>query len=169
MRVLVKPYTHKVVFTKKGDRYADKHAISIDDYGHKTLTKTGEKTNIYLKIQAHADEVDIEKILARAEIEGYEILDRREVIEGDVTMMPKSLLEAQIMLQKQENEFNKLPIEVRKEFNFNFNEYIASASNNIEDWANKMGFTKEHNRLEDHPLRDLSRTPETKPEEKGEE
>lgn len=54
------------------------------------------------------------KILARAEVEGYEILDRREVMSGDVTLVPKSLLEAQITLQKQENDFNKLPLDVRK-------------------------------------------------------
>lgn len=61
MRVLGKNYTQKVVHTTPGSRYADKHAISIDQNGHKSLNKTGEQTNIYLKIQAHADECDIEK------------------------------------------------------------------------------------------------------------
>lgn len=140
MRVLGKAYATKVVFTNPGSRYAEKHAVSIDDNGHKSLSKTGEKTNIYLKIQAHADEVDIEKILNRCEIEGYEILDRREVVSGDVTMVPKSLLEAQITLQKQENDFNHLPLEVRKKFNFSFTEYIAEAGNNTKSWAEKMGY-----------------------------
>lgn len=164
MRVLGKAYKPTRVFTIPGSRYADKHAISIDDNGHKTLRKTGEKTNIYLKIQAHADECDIEKILNRAEIEGYEILDRKEVMSGDVTMVPKSLMEAQITLQEQENAFNKLPLEVRKKFNFSFTEYIAQASNNFTQWADKMGYLPNHE----------EQTPEIpgsspKPEEKGEE
>lgn len=164
MRVLGKTYTQKVVFTKPGSRYADKHAIKIDENGHKTLNKTGERTNIYLKIQAHADECDIEKILSRAEVEGYEILDRREVISGDVTLVPKSLLEAQITLQKQENDFNKLPLEVRKKFNFSFTEYIAEAGNNLKSWAEKMGYGPEPKQ---EPVLSFEK-PETK-EEKGDE
>lgn len=163
MRVLGKAYASKQVFTPGGSRYADKHAVSIDEFGHKTLRKTGEQTNIYLKIQAHADECDIEKILSRAEVEGYEILDRKEVMSGDVSIMPKSLLEAQITLQKQENEFNKLPLEIRKEFNYSFTEYIAEASNNMNKWAEKMGYIKQETPDTPKP------TTETKPEQKGDE
>lgn len=126
-----------------GSRYADKHAIRIDENGHKTLVKTGEKTDIYAKIQSHKDECDIELILQRAEVEGYEILDKRQVMEGDVTMVPKSLMEAQMMLQDMENNFNKLPIDIRRQFNFNFNEYIATAGNDMETWSRKMGYIKE--------------------------
>lgn len=125
-----------------GSRYADKHAIRIDDKGHKTLVKTGEKTDIYTKIQSHKDECDIELILQRAEVEGYEILDKRQVMEGDVTMVPKSLMEAQMMLQDMENNFNKLPLDIRREFNFNFNEYVATAGNDMETWSRKMGYIK---------------------------
>lgn len=125
-----------------GSRYADKHAIRIDDKGHKTLVKTGEKTDIYTKIQSHKDECDIELILQRAEVEGYEILDKRQVMEGDVTMVPKSLMEAQMMLQDMENNFNKLPLDIRREFNFNFNEYVATAGNDMKTWSRKMGYIK---------------------------
>ena len=58
-------------------------------------------------------------------------------------MVPTSMLEAAQMLQDRENEFNKLPLDIRKQFNFNFNEYIAEAGNNIESWATKMGIIKE--------------------------
>ena len=127
-------------YSNAGSQLADKHAIRIDDFGHKTLVKTGEQTNIYLKIQSHVDECDIEILLARSEVEGYEILDRKAASYGDVTTAPKSLLEAQIMLQDQENEFNQLPLEIRKKFNFSFSEYIAEASKDIKNWAEKMGF-----------------------------
>lgn len=167
MRILGKAYKRENVFTTPGSRYADKHAVTIDDNGHKSLTKTGEKTNIYLKIQTHADECDIEKILNRCEVEGYEILDRREVMEGDVTMVPKSLLEAQITLQNQENEFNKLPLEIRKKFNFNFSEYIAEAGKDIKTWAEKMGFIEKQ--IETERKHAFEENPTAAAEEKGDE
>lgn len=144
MRTLKKEYSRdkSKYFCNPGSQYAEEHIIKIDDQGHKTLVKSGETTNVYLKIQAHADSVDIEKILARCEIEGYEILDQRNVLEGDVTLAPKSMLEAAQKLQEAENRFNKMPIDIRREFNFDFNQYIAEASNNMDSWATKMGFVK---------------------------
>ena len=132
----------KRFYCKSGSQLAEKHAIRIDDNGHKRLVKTGEFTNIYEKIQSHADEVDIEKLWERCQMEGYEILNKREAISGDVTMIPNSLLEASIMLQDRENEFNQLPLDIRKQFNFSFNEYIAEASNDLKSWASKMGLVE---------------------------
>ena len=133
----------KRFYCNSGSRIAEKHAVRIDDCGHKTLCKTGEVTDIYIKIQSHKDECDLEKILARADAEGYEVLNKREAYSGDVTMVPGSLLEAAMMLQDRENEFNQLPIDIRREFNFNFNEYIAEAGKDIKSWSKKMGIYKE--------------------------
>lgn len=127
-------------YSNPGKRIAKKHEITIDDKGHKTLAYSGEETDIYAKILSHVDECDIEYLLQRCQVEGYEVLNRREAISGDVTMAPTSLMEAQQILQKQENEFNKLPVEVRKQFNFSFSEYIAEAGNDVKSWASKMGF-----------------------------
>ena len=53
------------------------------------------------------------------------------------------LVEAQILLQEQENVFNQLPLETRKQFGFSFTQYIAEAGNDIKSWAGKMGLIKE--------------------------
>lgn len=135
----------KRFYSNPGSQWAENHAIRIDDNGHKTLAKTGEKTNIYEKIKSHELEVDIFEILKRCDAEGYQILDAAKVIEGDVTAVPKSMIEAQIILQEQENTFNQLPLDVRKQFNFSFTEYIAEAGNDINSWATKMGLHKEPN------------------------
>ena len=97
------------------------------------------------------DEVDLELLLTRCQAEGYEILNKREAISGDVTLQPKSLLEAAQMLQDQENTFNQLPLETRKQFNFNFNEYIAEASKDLKGWASKMGYKEETTITEQPP------------------
>lgn len=147
-------------YSNPGSRLAPIHAIRIDDLGHKTLVDTGEKTDIYEKIKSHADEVDIAELLRRCDVEGYQVLDRAAVTEGDVTVVPKSMMEAQQMLQEQENKFNQLPIDIRKQFNFSFSEYIAEAGNDISSWANKMGFTS---KVKEEP------TPEPAPTGKEEE
>ena len=138
-------------YCNPGSAYAEQHAIRIDENGHKTLVLSGEKVDIRAKIISHMDECDIEALLARSEIEGDEVLNRREAIYGDITLVPKSLLEAQIELQNRENEFNMLPLDIRKQFNFSFSEYIAEAGNNIESWASKMGYVKEQTKEEPTP------------------
>lgn len=130
-------------FSNPGSRLADVHAIRIDDKGHKTLVKTGEKKDVYAIIASHADEVDIKLLLERADAEGYQILDQRQAMSGDVTIVPKSFMEAQQLLQEQENKFNQLPLDIRKKFNFAFTEYIAEAGNDFNSWLNKMGLVKE--------------------------
>lgn len=140
---MAKTAEQKRFFCNAGSRLAVKHAIRIDDNGHKTLVNTGEKTNIYEKIQSHKDEVNIEKLWERCQVEGYEILNRREAMSGDVTMVPTSMLEAAQMLQDRENDFNQLPLDIRKQFNFSFTEYIAEAGKNFKSWSEKMGLIKE--------------------------
>ena len=132
----------KRFYSNPGSQWADNHAIRIDENGHKTLTKTGEKTNIYEKIVSHEAECDIVELLRRCDAEGYQVLDRAAVQEGDVTVVPHSFMEAQILLQEQENKFNHLPLETRKQFNFSFTEYIAEAGKDINSWATKMGIVK---------------------------
>lgn len=130
-------------YSNAGSQWAEEHAIRIDDNGHKTLVKTGEKTNIYEKIKSHEAECDIVELLRRCDAEGYQVLDRAAVQEGDVTVVPRSFMEAQILLQEQENKFNQLPLDVRKQFGFSFTQYIAEAGKDINSWASKMGIVKE--------------------------
>lgn len=146
-------------YSNPGSQLAPVHEIRIDDKGHKTLIDTGEKTDIYAKIKSHNDEVDIVALLTRCEAEGYGILDQREAMSGDVTMVPKSFMEAQQMLQDMENKFNKLPLETRKQFNFSFTEYIAEAGNDMNSWSKKMGLIK------DEPIEEpIEKTPIEKEE-----
>ena len=144
-----------------GSRLATIHKVRIDDNGHKTLMATGEKKNAYAIIQKHADEVDIYEIMRRCEIEGYQILDAKQVYEGDVTMTPKTMMEAMQKLQDAENNFNKLPLEVREKFNYSFTEYIAQADKDLEKWSKNMGFVSD----QDEPDPKL----ETPSQEGGEE
>lgn len=140
---MTKTKEHRRYYSPSGSRYANEHIIEIDDEGHKTLVKSGKTIDTYAKIQAHKDSVDIDKLLERAEIEGYEVLNQRQANYMDLTIMPKNLIESAQMLQAAENDFNKLPLETRKEFNFSFTEYIAAANKDITKFAEKLGIKRE--------------------------
>lgn len=91
------------------------------------LVKTGE-TNIYERIQQDADECNIERILQRAAMGDLAALNQREATYVDATTLPKNLMEAQNLQIRLQDEFYKMPIEVRREFN-----------NSPEQYVNEMG------------------------------
>lgn len=126
--------------TEAGSEYATTYEIELDEKNHKTLVATG-KTHTYADIQSHLEETKIENILARALLGDDEALHRVEGRYIDTTEMPKTLAEAQNMIIKLTNEFEALPLEQRRAFNFSVEEYIAKFG--TEEWATTMGYTKE--------------------------
>lgn len=111
------------------------YEMTINENGEKKLKQKGY-TNRYEKVQSHAEECKIENILARATVDPS-VLNARTGQYIDTVDMPKSLAEAQMLMQKVENEFNSLPVEVRKEFNNSAEEYIAAYGG--KKWAEALG------------------------------
>ena len=99
----------------------------IDKDGKVHVVVTG-KTNLYEKIQASKDDTLIYNILDRFAAGDVSVLQRHQGFYADLTDMPKTLAEAQQSLITAENYFNKLPLDVRSEFNHSFSEFLASAS-----------------------------------------
>lgn len=91
------------------------------------LEKNGE-TNVYEMIQLSKDECDINKILQRLSMGDYNALNQRDVAYVDSTTLPKSLMEAENLRLRATDEFYKMPLEVRREFN-----------NSPEQYVNEMG------------------------------
>ena len=110
-----------------------------EETGREELKKTGE-TDTYAIIQAHAEQTKIENILARATLDPN-ILNQRAGDYIDATEMPTSLMDAQIKIMGIKNEFEQLPNEIRKQFNYSLGEYIAQYG--TEGWANTLGLTQE--------------------------
>lgn len=143
-------------FTEPGSKFEDVWAMRLDENGNEEFYIEGQ-TNVYEKIQAYADEVDMENILRRVSDTGdVSLLNARKSVFADVTEMPKNMIEASNMIRQAEKEFYQLPVETREKFNNNFNEYIATAGK--EDWMKKMGYIKEV----------VEETKETKKEEETE-
>lgn len=125
--------------TEAGSEYATTYEIELDSQNHKSLVATG-KTHIYPEIQSHLEETKIENILANALLGDTEALNRVQGKYVDCTEMPTNLAEAQGMIIKLQNEFDTLPIDVRRQFNFSVEEYISKFGS--EDWATAMGYVK---------------------------
>ena len=91
--------------------------------GVKTLVHKGFH-NVYEEIQLDVESTKIENILHACMMGDYSALKAREGTYVDSTNMPKTLMEAQNLVLRLKNEFNELPLEVRKEFNNSAEKYV---------------------------------------------
>lgn len=127
-------------FTEAGKPTATTYEIEIDENNHKSLKATGKK-NTYAEIQSYLEETKIENILANALLGNTEALNRVESHYMDTTEMPTTLAEAQNLIIKLNTEFESLPIDIKRQFNFSPEEYVARYG--TESWIETMGFKKD--------------------------
>lgn len=114
----------KRIANESGTEYQNNYQEEIGENGKLHLVKTG-KTNIYQMIQSHAEEVKIENILKQVAMGDLSALQQREATYVDATTMPKNLMEAQNLVIRLKDEFYKLPLEVRKQFENNPELYVS--------------------------------------------
>lgn len=131
----------KVTVTPSGTKEEDIWQLKIDEKGNETFYIAG-KTNVYEKIQAHLEETKLENILAKCIDTGdTTLLEQRQGFYADISEMPSTWIEAQNKIKNAENIFNNLPLEVRKQYDNNFNKYLADVGSKT--WLKNMGLLKE--------------------------
>lgn len=108
--------------TESGTPYINVYQETMKKHGIE-LEKTGE-TNIYEMIQLSKDECDINKILQRLSMGDMNALNQRDVAYVDATTLPKSLMEAENLRLRATDEFYKMPLEIRREFNNSPEQYV---------------------------------------------
>ena len=96
----------------------------VDHNGQRDLEIVG-KTDFYEYIQSHKDSVDINVLLSRYQQGDISALDRVKGQYLDISEAPKSLAEMYSFVNNASEFFNKLPLEVRKEYSFNPASFIA--------------------------------------------
>ena len=124
-------------YSDPGSHYRNEYEITIDKKGHKSLHKTGE-VDQWEEIQSYKEECDIGNIIARAAAGDLNALNQRKGIYADITNTPRDLAEAQNNIIKLNNEFYKLPVEIREKFD-NSKERFVQEFGSVE-WYEKMGF-----------------------------
>lgn len=122
-----------------GSPIQNEYEYEIDNYGRKVLKKCGE-TNLYETIQASLEETKIENILARA-IAGDNSVFRPEGIYADVSTMPTNMIEARQAIQKMENIWRDVPMDIKSKYNMDLDEFIAKSG--TEGWMKDMGLIGE--------------------------
>lgn len=96
----------------------------VDREGQRDLEVVG-KTDFYQYIQSHKDSVDINVLLGRYQQGDVSALDRVKGQYLDISEAPKSLAEMYSFVSNASEFFNKLPLDVRKEYDFNPASFIA--------------------------------------------
>lgn len=114
--------------------------ISIDRTGHKSLTVTG-MTNVYDRIQAALEETKIENIIRRATLGDPTALAAINGQYIDISDAPKTLAEAQNLIIRVKQEFDKLPVEIRKKYDMSAEKYVADYGS--ENWQKAVGIWKD--------------------------
>lgn len=143
-------------FSNPGTRFLNEYQEQIGKNGQKELVKIGEK-NIYEMIQLDLESTKIENILHAVAMGDLSALQQREAMYIDATTMPKTLMEAQNIVIKARNEFEKMPLEVRKLFNNSPEQYVSEMGtkeflDKMEPYNKKMaeikaaGSMKEYNK-----------------------
>ena len=100
--------------------------------GSKELVVTGQE-NFKDFIEASKAETQIENIIKRFQMGDINALSRAQGFYADITGMPNNLAEAQNMLIKMENDFNSLPVDIKKNFDNSFDKYVSTVSNTTVD------------------------------------
>ena len=121
-----KVYTHfdrtPRTFCESGKEQIEVYQEEIKE-GRKQLTHTGYH-NVYREIQIDLDSCKIENILHQVAMGDLSALKAREATYVDTTNMPKTLMEAQNLVIRIKDEFDKMPMEVKKEFGNSADKYV---------------------------------------------
>lgn len=124
----------KTTATPAGEKLVTEYEMTIDETGHKSLTEKYTKKDIYTPIQESLEESKIENIIRRATAGDQSALHIHEGQYLDLRGAPTSLAEAQAAIVAAENDWLKLPVEIRAAFDHSFEKFVNEYG--TESWKN---------------------------------
>lgn len=128
---------HPRVVQNPGSRVKQLYSPVVKDTGELVLEESGTE-DLYGYIQSHKDSCDINLILKRFASGDASALSRAQGLFFDATQMPKTYAELLNAVITGERYFNSLSLDVRKEFDYDFNKWMA-AMDDMPSWLAKMG------------------------------
>lgn len=129
-------YDRLVVYAPTGTAMQPTYSLSVDDDGVLSLSQSGQ-INLYDKIQASRDSVELKTILERYESDGIPPIDAKHGFFADVTRLPSSLAGFFDQIHSAEAAFNGLPADIRAQFGHSLSQFVTTAG--TIDWYNKLG------------------------------
>lgn len=125
---------------------------TFNDNGVMLLKETGTE-NLYDYIQSHRDSVDIHKILQRFEEGDTSALSKVQGQFGDFSDYPRSYAELLNKVLEGEQTFNQLPLDIREQFGFSYERWLADAGS--DSWLSAMGMSPTPDPTVDPPIERL--------------
>lgn len=125
--------------TPSGSKVKKIFAPKVEDDGSITLIESG-KEDWYGYIQSFKDSVDIHVILKRAINGDISALNRVQGFYADVRDFPKTTAEMLQTMIDAERNFQQLPVEIKQNFDFDVNKFIAGIDK--PDFLDKLGIKK---------------------------
>lgn len=123
-----------------GSRLATEFKYVINDLtGTKVLVEKG-KTNVYDKIQEHADSCKLETIVRRYVLGDDSVLNRIRGEYFDATEIPGDLRSIQNVVLKAREDFEHLPAEIKQRFGNDINVFIKEMGSS--SFFEKLGIVK---------------------------
>lgn len=117
-------YSSEHFYSDSGDPIKIVYSGYYDDDGILVLEEIGRE-NLYEYIQSFRESVDINNILARYRNGDTDALQRVQGIYMDATSVPKNMADLLNKLNKAENEFNNLPVEIKQMYGNDFTQFIC--------------------------------------------
>lgn len=121
--------------TPAGSREKPVYSPKVLDDGSVELVETG-KENIYDYIQSFRDTVDIHVILKKALAGDMSGLQRVQGFYDDATRFPSDRREMLQMVIDAQRKFDILPMEIKEQFDNDFNKFFVSIDS--PEWNEKM-------------------------------
>lgn len=116
------------------------HSKHIDEKTGREYLVKDRPVHIYDMIQEGREETLIENIVRKCQEGNEEVLDAIQGQYVDLTNHITSLMDAQNLVLKARNDFEELPLDMRKKFDNDVNVYMAEYGS--ETWNEKMGFNE---------------------------
>lgn len=130
-----------VTVTGSGEKQLYRGVLDRDT-GMIELVDNGVK-NLYAEIQSYKDMCDINKIVARYMEGEIDILNQVQGVYGDFSASPMDLADALQQAYEAEQQFNRLPVEIKQKFDNNWHIWLNSFGS--EDWLRNMGVSEDNN------------------------
>lgn len=124
---------------RAGSKTKNVYAPKVEDDGTIKLVKAG-KEDWYGKIQSWKDSVDIHVILKKCLNGDTSALSQVQGFYGDVSQFPKTKPEMLQLMIDAEKNFDKLPVEIKQNFDHDIYKFIASMDK--PDFMEKLGVKK---------------------------
>lgn len=112
----------------------------------KIILKESGKENIQQSIDSFRESTDMQYIIHRLALGDTSVLNQNTPHFGDFTQMPKTYAESLQLVIDSKKKFYELPVDVRAKFDNDFNQWFATAGNDV--WLSKMGIDKPKEEIE---------------------